>query len=322
MTDKNEVENISIFVFHSKVVSGIEKEKENEIRYIDTDPKFDLIRPGNRTFYFKDLLFKGIHHEEYVAFIRQASEKAEKTGNTIIPKIFPTFLENPTKPKELEDQAGWYLFDTTPIDKDTYLNAVRVAFGAVYACQCYLDYTATPQTSKPKISVFLSTTPGQFAGNSKGGKGSIFNGTAMIAKLILSSGQRRKIMILDLTENHSHGLQNIFENSTSVSILSIHKKDSNPYLSGDFHERGLTKNIINLPYNPQDITLEDLKTLIKFGCWNFNFDNSTYFIVMIDHSTNPGLGSYVKDIIGQRKKIIIVEGPSDNYPLFLNSFSN
>jgi len=312
MSEEVEItKNVPIFVFHSKSVSGIEFDEKENIIYIDTDPYYEQIKPENRTFYFKELLFNGIHDEDYTTFVREASEKAKRENISIVPTVFPTFSSNLTKPESIEDKAGWYMFDTTIIDSNTYLNATRVVFGSTYVLQQFLN--------TPANIVLLSSSPGQFAGRNKGGKGCIFNSTANIAKNIVIKNIKFKVVILDLTKSYSHGLQDIFSDSIKVFILSLHQKETNLFFSGDFHERGPNKNFINLPYNARDATIDDLKTLIKFGFWNIKTDISTFFVIMIDSDTSPELGTYVKEFIGPRKKILIVEGNHNNYSSFANN---
>ncbi len=110
----------------------------------------------------------------------------------------------------------WFDFEDTFINEHSYQAALFAAGGSIEGVRLALsgEYRRVFCCVRP---------PGHHAEREKGMGFCLMNNVAIAARFGLSSGNVRKVMIVDWDAHHGNGTQNIFEMDPSVFYLSIHE---------------------------------------------------------------------------------------------------
>ena len=137
--------------------------------------------------------------------------------------------------KQLSQQGG-YIDPDTPVSVKTY----EVALLAVNA---WLDGVDIAISGQP--SFVLARPPGHHAEPSGGMGFCIFSNAAIAATYALEHGAQR-VAILDWDVHHGNGTQAVVAQNPQMAYCSLHQFPHYPG-SGTAIERGVHKNILNLP---------------------------------------------------------------------------
>jgi acetoin utilization deacetylase AcuC-like enzyme len=182
-----------------------------------------------------------LHDPAYVAYLREASEEAARTGQFGMPSVFPY---GPGKePRSARMRRGRYCFDTyTPITGGTFDAALAGAATALHAA-------AILTASAEGVVYALTRPPGHHAEHDQCGGYSYLNNSALAAHRFAALGP---VAVLDLDVHHGNGTQHLFYDRADILTISLHGDPVHlyPFFSGFADETGTGPGLgfnLNLP---------------------------------------------------------------------------
>lgn len=143
--------------------------------------------------------------------------------------------------REIAVTGGGMLDADTPISPRSY----DVALLAVNAWLDGVDRVLA--TDNPAF--VLARPPGHHAERERGMGFCLFSNAAIAAEYALTQPGIHRVGILDWDVHHGNGTQDIVETDARIAYCSLHQSPCYPG-TGQASERGLYKNVLNLPMSP------------------------------------------------------------------------
>ncbi len=143
--------------------------------------------------------------------------------------------------QEIAVTGGGMLDADTPISPRSY----DVALLAVNAWLDGVDRVLA--TDNPAF--VLARPPGHHAERERGMGFCLFSNAAIAAEYALTQPGIHRVGILDWDVHHGNGTQDIVETDARIAYCSLHQSPCYPG-TGQASERGLYKNVLNLPMSP------------------------------------------------------------------------
>ncbi len=149
--------------------------------------------------------------------------------------------------KQIASGGGGMLDADTPIGPHSY----DVALLAVSAWLDGIDRVLA--TNNPAF--VLARPPGHHAEQNTGMGFCLFSNAAIAAYYALEQPGIHRVGILDWDVHHGNGTQDIVESDARIAYCSLHQYPCYPG-TGKASERGLYKNVLNLPMSPGNTVAE------------------------------------------------------------------
>ncbi|MBD0344537.1 MAG: histone deacetylase [Coleofasciculus sp. Co-bin14] len=149
--------------------------------------------------------------------------------------------------KQIASGGGGMLDADTPISPHSY----DVALLAVSAWLDGIDRVLA--TNNPAF--VLARPPGHHAEQNTGMGFCLFSNAAIAAYYALEQPGIHRVGILDWDVHHGNGTQDIVESDARIAYCSLHQSPCYPG-TGKASERGLYKNVLNLPMSPGNTVAE------------------------------------------------------------------
>ncbi|MBD2667129.1 histone deacetylase [Richelia sinica FACHB-800] len=145
------------------------------------------------------------------------------------------------KVEAIASQGGGYLDGDTPISPRSY----DVALLAVSAWLDGVDLVL----ARENPAFVLARPPGHHATNQTGMGFCLFSNAAIACFYALQQPGINRVAVLDWDVHHGNGTQSLVETSPEIAYCSLHQFPCYPG-TGKASERGLYKNVLNLPLPP------------------------------------------------------------------------
>lgn len=266
----------------------------------------DMDREFNRNKYVSDEVQSNmfpVHKMNYLRFLYNASNYCKNNKQVLKSNLSPFNFQNKNK---CSNKINWYSRGdtTTEINESTFENVVKDAY--------YVRFCSASNINNFNVC-FICNNLGRFAGRNYYSNNSFVNNVATYVYHHRERRTKPRVAILDISEKHGYGTQDIFYSEKDVFYASIHLNET---ITGQFYEvgsedgYGTTYNqIVNSFNDSSQLETSVLNIFREFN--NFTPEIVVLSLDLLPENRNVEIAKMIKKYNTRSYKIIIITNDFD-----------